>query len=167
MSIQAYLQLFVAGVAMGFIYCLVAIEYTLIWNSTGLVNFAHERFIVLGAFIFGELTLSYFTDNFIISIAITLALMAAYGIIVSIIVINPLRNLPSTLFSVMGMLMVGYIMREAIRLIFGAKPYTIRGFFSGTVKIGGIVFSKVYFVIIGVALILLLIQWLQRCTKGT
>ena len=107
MSIQAYLQLLVAGVAMGFIYCLVAIEYTLIWNSTGLVNFAHERFIVLGAFIFGELTLSYFTDNFIISIAITLALMAAYGIIVSIIVINPLRNLPSTLFSVMGMLMVG------------------------------------------------------------
>lgn len=160
MSIQAYLQLLVAGVAMGFIYCLVAIEYTLIWNSTGLVNFAHERFIVLGAFFFGDLTLSYFTDNFIISIAITLALMAAYGIIVSIIVINPLRNLPSTLFSVMGMLMVGYIMREAIRLIFGAKPYTIRGFFSGTVKIGGIVFSKVYFVIIGVALILLLIQWL-------
>ena len=117
MSIQAYLQLLVAGVAMGFIYCLVAIEYTLIWNSTGLVNFAHERFIVLGAFFFGDLTLSYFTDNFIISIAITLALMAAYGIIVSIIVINPLRNLPSTLFSVMGMLMVGYIMREAIRLI--------------------------------------------------
>lgn len=45
-------QFLVTGIAMGFIYSLIATEYTLIYNATGLVNFAHESFIVLGAYIF-------------------------------------------------------------------------------------------------------------------
>ena len=31
---QVFVQLLITGVAMGFIYALVGIEYTLIWNST-------------------------------------------------------------------------------------------------------------------------------------
>lgn len=46
-----FLQLLVSGIAMGFVYGLVGIEYTLIWNSTGLLNFAHERIIMLGAYV--------------------------------------------------------------------------------------------------------------------
>ena len=38
---------------MGFVYCLVAIEYSLIWNSCQLLNFAHTQLIMLGAYIFG------------------------------------------------------------------------------------------------------------------
>ena len=50
---QIVLQLILAGLAMGFIYALVSIEYTIIWNASGLLNFSHERFILLGAYIFG------------------------------------------------------------------------------------------------------------------
>lgn len=46
-----FLQLLISGIAMGFVYGLVGIEYTLIWNSTGLLNFAHERIIMLGAYV--------------------------------------------------------------------------------------------------------------------
>ena len=49
---QVFVQLLITGVAMGFIYALVGIEYTLIWNSTGLLNFSHDKFIMLGAYIF-------------------------------------------------------------------------------------------------------------------
>lgn len=42
------LQLLISGIAMGFIYALVAIEYTLIWNSTGLLNFSHDKIITVG-----------------------------------------------------------------------------------------------------------------------
>ena len=45
------LQLLVSGLAMGFIYALVGIEYTLIWNSTGLLNFSHDKLITLGAYV--------------------------------------------------------------------------------------------------------------------
>lgn len=47
------IQLLVTGIAMGFIYCMVATEYTLVYNTTGLINFAHEKFITLGAYFFG------------------------------------------------------------------------------------------------------------------
>ncbi len=38
---------------MGFIYALVGIEYTLIWNASGVLNFSHDKLITLGAYIFG------------------------------------------------------------------------------------------------------------------
>lgn len=49
---QVFVQLLITGVAMGFIYALVGIEYTLIWNSTGLLNFSHDKFILFGAYMF-------------------------------------------------------------------------------------------------------------------
>ena len=48
----------VSGIAMGFIYCLIAIEQSLIWNSCGICNFAHERFITMAAFFFGGLIIN-------------------------------------------------------------------------------------------------------------
>lgn len=152
------IQLIISGIAMGFIYCLVAVEYTLIWNATGLINFAHERFIVLGAFFFGGTMVQLFSNNYVIGIIFTMAFMAVYGTITAKVVMNPLRNMPSTLFAVMGMLMAGYVMREAIRLIWGPNPYTIQGFMSGTFKSGGIVFSKVYVYIIIASIVLLVAQ---------
>ena len=38
---------------MGFIYALVGIEYTLIWNASGVLNFSHDKMITTGAYIFG------------------------------------------------------------------------------------------------------------------
>ena len=52
---QVFVQLLITGVAMGFIYALVGIEYTLIWNSTGLLNFSHDKFILFGAYMFARL----------------------------------------------------------------------------------------------------------------
>ena len=49
MTYSIIIQLIVSGLALGFIYALVAIEYTLIFNSTGLLNFSHDKFIMLGA----------------------------------------------------------------------------------------------------------------------
>lgn len=152
------IQLLVSGIAMGFVYCLVAVEYTLIWNATGLINFAHERFIVLGAFCFGGFVTRYFAGNYIIGTVLTLLFMMVFGMIVAVIVINPLRDMPSTIFSVMGMLMTGYIMREAIRLIWGASPFTVPGFLSGTFHIGEAVLPRVNIIIIVISVLLLIIQ---------
>lgn len=152
------IQLLVSGIAMGFIYCLVAVEYTLIWNATGLINFAHERFIVLGAFCFGGFAAGYFAENFAAAIVLTMIFMAVFGMAVAFIVVNPLRNMPSTIFAVMGMLMTGYIMREAIRIIWGPSPFTVPGFLTGTVRLFDAVLPKVYIIIIAISVLLLIIQ---------
>ena len=39
--LNTILQLAVSGAALGFVYALVGIEYSLIWNATGLLNFSH------------------------------------------------------------------------------------------------------------------------------
>ena len=52
MSFAMIMQLILSGIALGFIYSMVSIEYTLIFNSTGLLNFSHDKLIMLGAYIF-------------------------------------------------------------------------------------------------------------------
>ena len=52
MTLKIVTQLIVSGIALGFIYALVSIEYTLIFNSTGLLNFSHDKLIMMGAYVF-------------------------------------------------------------------------------------------------------------------
>lgn len=46
------IQPLISGIAMGFIYSLIAIEYTLVFNTSGLMNFGHEKYIMMGAFVY-------------------------------------------------------------------------------------------------------------------
>lgn len=86
------LQFLVTGVAMGFIYSLIATEYTLIYNATGLVNFAHESFIVLGAYIFAGTFVRAIELPFWLAIILTLVCMAAFGVMVSTIVLKDRKS---------------------------------------------------------------------------
>ena len=49
--LNTILQLAISGAALGFVYALVGIEYSLIWNATGLLNFSHDKIITLGAYV--------------------------------------------------------------------------------------------------------------------
>lgn len=40
--LETILQLLITGVALGFVYALVGVEYTLVWQSSGLLNVAHN-----------------------------------------------------------------------------------------------------------------------------
>ncbi len=156
---DSIIQLLVSGIAMGFIYCLVAIEYTLIWNASGLINFAHEKFIVMAAFFFGGTAVRALGLPLFPAMIVTMIFMALFGILVSTIIINPLRNLPSNIFAIMGAVTLSFLMREAVRLIWGPAGFTISGFLSGFIKVGGITISIVYFYIIGISIALLILQW--------
>src|SRR4051812_11169944 len=45
-----FIQLLVAGLATGGIYALVAIGFTLLWQTSGTINFAQGEFVMLPAF---------------------------------------------------------------------------------------------------------------------
>ncbi len=47
---ETVLQLVVSGIALGCVYCLVAIEFSLIFSASGLINFGHDKFIPLVTF---------------------------------------------------------------------------------------------------------------------
>lgn len=160
------LQFLVTGVAMGFIYSLIATEYTLIYNATGLVNFAHESFIVLGAYIFAGTFVRAIELPFWLAIILTLICMAAFGVMVSTIVLNPLRNMQFVTYAMFGTMMLSRIILEFVRIYWGPLPFSVKGFLRKSINIGSTVLTESYLYIIGISiLIIVALQLFFRYTK--
>lgn len=160
------LQFLVTGIAMGFIYSLIATEYTLIYNATGLVNFAHESFIVLGAYIFAGTFVRAVDLPFWLAILLTLVTMAAFGVMVSTIVLNPLRNMQFVTYAMFGTMMLSRIILEFVRIYWGALPFTVKGFLRKSINIGSTVLTESYLYIIGISiLIIVALQLFFKYTK--
>ena len=142
--LETILQLLITGVALGFVYALVGVEYTLVWQSSGLLNVAHNM----------------------LSILCTPLVMFVLGCLISATIFNPLRNMPLTMYSIVGTQIFAKVISEALRLIYGPYSFTIPGFLTGVIKIGDFVFAKAYGYIIVVAILLIIaLQMFLKLTK--
>lgn len=161
-----FIQLAVSGIAMGFIYCLVAIETTLIWKATGLLNFAHDKMITLGAFFFGGTMVRFFGSSIPLAIAGTTLFMALFGVLFASVVVNPLRNMPSRIFAMAGAIFFGFILRELLRLGYGPIAFSVPDFLTGTLHFGEVAVAETYVWIVAVSVVLLVAQTLFfKCSK--
>lgn len=162
-----FAQLLVSGIAMGFIYALVAIEYTLIWNATRLLNFSHDKFIMLGAYFFAGTYVLRLGLPVPFAILFTLISMFLFGIGVALLIFNPLSKMSSNLYAIIGTVILGRIITEMIRLIWGPLPFSLDSFLKGTVHLGPLVISKAYIVIITVcSLVTLGLHLFLKSTKA-
>lgn len=156
-------QLLLNGIVMGLIYALVAIEYTLIYNATGLINLCHDKFIMFGAYFFGGTFARIMPFGW--AIVLTMICMALFGVVVSTLVFNPLRNM-GTLYALFGTLMLGRIIAELTRIIWGPIPFTVGGFLRHSIKIGSVTLSVSYLYIIAISVsIVIALQIMFRHTK--
>ncbi len=144
------IQLIVSGIAMGFIYALVGIEYTLIWNASGVLNFSHDKLITLGAYIFGGTYIIGLGMGYVPGIILSLITVALIGLVIARAIFIPLRNM-TMIYTIMATVMLGKIIIEFVRLFWGPVPFSVPGFLIGTVKIGGVVISIANIAIIVVA----------------
>ncbi|MFV0352524.1 MAG: branched-chain amino acid ABC transporter permease [Oscillospiraceae bacterium] len=159
------LQLLASGLAMGFIYSLVAIEYTLIWNTTGLLNFSHDKLITLGAYVFVGTYALHLGLPVPLAIVCSMITLWVFGAIMALCIFIPLRKKSSMLFAIMGTILVSKIIVEGIRLIYGSFPMKLTGFLAGTVSLGGSTIATAYIAIIIVSI--LLVTGLQLFLKYT
>ena len=144
------IQLIVSGIAMGFIYALVGIEYTLIWNAPGVLNFSHDKLITLGAYIFGGTYIIGLGMGYVPGIILSLITVALIGLVIARVIFIPLRNM-TMIYTIMATVMLGKIIIEFVRLFWGPVPFSVPGFLIGTVKVGGVVISIANIAIIVVA----------------
>lgn len=144
------IQLIVSGIAMGFIYALVGIEYTLIWNASGVLNFSHDKLITLGAYIFGGTYIIGLGMGYVPGIILSLITVALIGLVIARVIFIPLRNM-TMIYTIMATVMLGKIIIEFVRLFWGQVPFSVPGFLIGTVKVGGVVISIANIAIIVVA----------------
>ena len=154
MTYSIIIQLIVSGLALGFIYALVAIEYTLIFNSTGLLNFSHDKFILFGAYMFAGAYVLNLGLPQVLAILCTVLTMFLLGMVSAFAIFNPLSRLSTNLFAVIGTVILGRIITECVRLIWGPLPFTLDNFLRGSFHLGPIVVSKAHIVIIVVCSII-------------
>jgi branched-chain amino acid transport system permease protein len=117
------------GMMQGTIYGLVAMGFTIFFGVMNVIKFSHGDVLTLGAF--GGLVAVWATNSlglpvpvqFIAAFAAAMLLSAVAGAGISHFLIMPLRNAPPLNMLLMTM-MVGTVLREAIRLFFpnGTNP---------------------------------------------
>jgi branched-chain amino acid transport system permease protein len=109
MGIDLFLQYLVAGVTYGIIYAIVAIGFNIIYNTTGIINFAQGEFVMLGGMT--AVTLNAFLP---LPAAIFLAviLTMAVGALIEIIFIRWLVS-PSVLRMIIITIGISILVREA------------------------------------------------------
>src|SRR5512143_334253 len=80
------IQLLFAGITVGSIYALIALGFVVIYNVTGIINFAQGEFAMLGAMI--TVTLSENTSMFNRALKVTLNWPLPVAIIVSVLIVS-------------------------------------------------------------------------------
>jgi len=151
-SLSFIFQVLFAGLAVGAIYALVSLGFVLIIRATNVVNFAQGDFAMLGAY--AMVTLFSFAHlPYLVSILLSLAAMAVFGLIFNYGVYYPLRDrtyLP-VLISTLG---AAIFMQNTVLALFGPQPHPMAKVFSAQgIDIGGVFLDSQYLVILGVTAI--------------
>lgn len=159
-------QLLITGIAYGLIYALVGIEYTLVWNSSGLLNFSHDRLITLGAYIFGGTMIIKLNLAHPLAIIISLMIMGAVGAALAAGIFNRLYSMRSNIFAIIGTVVLSKIISEFIRLFWGSGNMRVSGWLSKTYLIGGFAVTQANVVIMVVAILAVVaLELFARYTK--
>lgn len=163
-----FLQQFINGLALGSVYALIAIGYTMVYGIIGLINFAHGDIYMMGAF-FGFFAATSFNLPFIPTLIIAMVGSALLGIIIEKIAYKPLRNSPklSLLITAIGM---SLLLENGSRLdfIFGPdyRTYPSHLLPSKVITFGSLRLDSLHIIIILISILLaLVLQFVVYKTK--
>lgn len=112
-----------SGLAVGCIYALVAVGYSMIYRALGLVNFAQSDIMMLGAYIGYSLLMAWPTMPFWLVLVVATVLTGAFGMVIERIAFRPaLKRNVDQLYLVLLTLGIGIVLSNAALLIWGANP---------------------------------------------
>ncbi|WGR92590.1 branched-chain amino acid ABC transporter permease [Bradyrhizobium sp. ISRA443] len=134
------LQLAINGFAIGGVYALAAIGFVIVYETTGVVNFAAGQFVMVGTFA-GVAALVNAQLPWPIAYGVALLAMAAFGALFFMLVYWPLKVSPAVTV-IIGTVAISITMQNAALLVFGSWPVRIPSPVEGmTVELGGAVIS--------------------------
>jgi branched-chain amino acid transport system permease protein len=117
--VSAFLQLLFQGLALGCVYALVALGFTVIFRASQVINFAQGSLVLVGAYLI-SLFATGLNLPFALAVIVAIALLAAGGVIFQFVVLQ--RVLGQPVF-VLVMITIGLsiAINSAIPAIFGAN----------------------------------------------
>ena len=146
------LQLALSGLAMGTIYGIVGLGFTIIYNATGVINFAQGEFLMLGGLI--AVSLMAAGAPIIAALLVATVITAAAGLLLERLAIRPLSGSP-----VIGMITVtigaSVLFRGVAKFLWGPNAQRLQAF-SGhePVHVGGAVLEPQELWVAGTALLI-------------
>jgi branched-chain amino acid transport system permease protein len=131
-------QQFMFALAIGSIYGLIALGYTMVYGVMRLINFAHGEFFMLGPYVFmavmagfvalgGSWSILYIA----ISAVVTFVVVGALGMAVERVAYRPLRNY-GRLAPMLSALGVSIVLQNAVRVAIGPQPVRFPSIFPDT-----------------------------------
>ncbi|MCE5222540.1 MAG: branched-chain amino acid ABC transporter permease [Clostridium sp.] len=160
-----FLQQLINGLALGSVYALLALGYTMVYGIIQLINFAHGEIYMIGAFA-GFYSASTLKLPLIPTLLVAMAVSALAGIIIEKVAYKPLRNSPriALLITAIG---VSLFLQNAMRLLVGSNPKPFPDLINaGSINIGSIQIEVKTILMFGVsALLVILLQFIVYKTK--
>ncbi|SDJ87597.1 branched-chain amino acid ABC transporter permease [Natronincola ferrireducens] len=154
------------GLALGMVYALIAVGYSLVFGILRLVNFSHGSVYAFGA----HMALLFVAMEFGVVPALILSIVftGILGMAIDKIALAPLRAKNSkgiaALITTIG---ISYIIQNLLMIVFGSETkYFPKLFDYGNIHIGGFSLNTTQLFIFGVSLmLLLLLTFIIRKTK--
>ena len=154
-----FLQLLFNGLGIGAIYALVSLGFVLLIRAASVVNFGQGEFSMLGAYLL-VVFFNIFGINYYVSMALSIVIMAGFGVIFAYTTYWPLRfrgGLP-VIISTIG---ASIFLENLVLVLYGPSSVQIDGLFDADgIQIGDVFLATQYLSIIVIATILVVLQYL-------
>ena len=161
-----FLQQLINGVALGSVYALIALGYTMVYGIITLINFAHGEIFMVGAFI-GLLLVSYFKVNVFVAIIGAMIFCMIMGVLIELVAYRALRK-SSRLSALISAIGVSIFLSSLALMVFGAdaKGFPDTAFPVQQIKVGDADISTLQLLIIGVsACLMIALEFIVQKTK--
>lgn len=175
-SANTWLDLTIKGLALGGVYALIAMGYTLVYGILRMINFAHSEVFMSGpftaVFLANALSRSGFMDRQpIIGMSMVLVLSMAVSMTIAVllerIAYRPLRNAPR-LVPLITAIGASFFLQYVFRGLYGSgfQAYAIPKVLQGSITIGGLrVFNTQIAVILGAFAMMFALYAIVQWTK--
>ncbi len=164
---EVFLQLLITGIMVGSIYALVALGWTLIYKSSGVLNLAMGELTMVGAYV--SLQFYQWGMPFPLALALTLAVGVVLGLLVERIFLRPLIGEP-ILTIIMVTVGLSFFLRGVIGLLWGTDTRTFNPpvFPQEPIHVGSIAVGQVYVwsFIAAIALVILFVVFFRYTRWG-
>jgi branched-chain amino acid transport system permease protein len=161
-----FFQQLVNGVALGSVYALIALGYTMVYGIITLINFAHGEIFMVGAFV-GLLLVSVFKVNIFVAMAGAMVVCMLMGVLMELIAYRPLRK-SSRLSALISAIGVSIFLSSLALMVFGAdaKGFPDTAFPVRQLHVFSADISTLQLLIIGVsACLMMALEFIVQKTK--
>jgi branched-chain amino acid transport system permease protein len=159
-----FLQQLINGLALGSIYALIALGYTMVYGVLRFINFAHGDVFMVGAFCgyylaprVNKILPAHSVPAAVAVLLLAMAICVVFGIVIEKLAYRPLRSRPklTVLITAIGVsLFIEYVGQHP--RVFGPSPQTFPDLVhSRNFHFGGVVVSNIEVIVLALTLVLL------------